>query len=321
MGDGGKRDMDRVGLFSEMTYVTIGDKYKNAHAGSFNDAAGKGKQMLPGGSKERSARQEGFFSEKFTRILDGEAYTDPVKRRRQHRMAEAKKNLSKSFLPTNGNKTMNGMGTFFGTIGGNVKAFSPVGKGGGNKKEPLKNVITNPGKRGTGYGYVAVTLGKYPAGENQADPYDNDKQIFRKEVAQHKGQLKAGAFRLNMAPSEFFDGNPYKTDKSLPPLRKGNDIQGKIIGPAFRPSNPGKFPAGCHAGTFETYPVRSKDPYGVKDKRQINIVNKSGKIFMPSQGPKTTPSKSIVNQNVTRSVNITNYRSYKNPYMMTSHSA
>jgi len=311
MGEkGGKSDMDRVGLFSEMQYVTIGDKYKQPGSGSFNEAAGKGKQMLPGGSKDRSAKQDGYFSEKFTRVMDGEAYTDPVKRRRQYRMAEAKKNISKAFLPTNGNKAMNGLGTFFGTLGGNVKAFSPVGKGGGSAKNPLKNVLTNPGKRGTGYGYVAVTMGKYPSSEGMQDPYDNDKQIFRKEVAAHKSQLKAGAFALNMAPKDYFDGNPYRSDKALPPLRKSaSDVQGKNVGPPFRPSNPGKNPAGCHAGTFEPYPARSKDPYGVKEKRPVNVVNKSGKIFMPSQGPKTTPSKSIMDQNIRRSVNITNYRS------------
>ena len=46
----------------------------------------------------------------------------------------------------------NGLGTFFGTLGGNVPAFSPVSKGKGSSKNPLKNVLTNPGKRGTGYG-------------------------------------------------------------------------------------------------------------------------------------------------------------------------
>jgi len=308
MGDK-KNDMDRVGLFSEMTYITIGDKYKNAHSGGFNEAAGKGKQMLPGGSKDRSAKQDGYFSEKFTRVMDGEAYSDPVKRRRQHRMAESKKNISKAFLPTNSDKTMNGLGTFFGTLGGNVKAFSPVAKGGSAKSTHLKNVLTNPGKRGTGYGYVSVTLGKYPAGENMADPYDNDKQIARKEVTQHKSAMKAGAFRLNMHPTDYFDGNPYKSDKALPPLRKGSDVHGKMIGPPFKPSSPGKNPAGMHAGTFEPYPQRSKDPYGVKVKRTINVVNKSGKTFMPTQGPKTAPQKSIINTNIVRSVNISNYRS------------
>ena len=34
MGDK-KNDMDRVGLFQEMGYVTIGDKYKSANRGMF----------------------------------------------------------------------------------------------------------------------------------------------------------------------------------------------------------------------------------------------------------------------------------------------
>lgn len=34
MGDkGGKSDMERIGLFQEMTYVTIGDKYKPSGKG------------------------------------------------------------------------------------------------------------------------------------------------------------------------------------------------------------------------------------------------------------------------------------------------
>lgn len=56
------------------------------------------------------------------------------------------------------------------------------------------------------------------------------------------------------------------------------------------------------AGTFDPYPSHSADPYKVKVPRSINIVNKSGKTFMPSQGPKSTPTVSIVNQNVLKYV-------------------
>ena len=59
-------------------------------------------------------------------------------------------------------------------------------------------------------------------------------------------------------------------------------------------------PAGCKAGTFDPYPSHSADPYKMKIHRPVNVVNKSGKIFTPSQGPKTTPSVSIVDQNVMR---------------------
>lgn len=73
---------------------------------AFNEAAGKGKQVLPGGSKLPSALQHGYFNDKFHRILEGEAYTDPIKIRRQQRLKEAQKNLGKPFLPSSGDKKM-----------------------------------------------------------------------------------------------------------------------------------------------------------------------------------------------------------------------
>ncbi|KAL8607336.1 hypothetical protein ACOMHN_039486 [Nucella lapillus] len=307
MGDkGGKTDMDRIGLFQEMTYVTIGDRYKSTAGHGFNDTAGKGKQMLPGGSKERSALQMGYFAEKYGRVFDGEAYSDPIKLRRVHRLQESKKNLSKPFLPSSGDKKASGLGNHYGTLSGPVLAFSPVGKASKSGKVPGKNVLTNPGRHGTGYGYVGVTLAKYP--NNMTDPYENDRERARKEVAQHKASMKAGAFRLNLHPSDFFDGNPYRTDKPLPPVRKTISAGPKDVKP-FKPSSPGKKPGGSKIGTFETYPKHSEDSYNPKLKRHPQVVNKSGKIFMPSQGPKSVPTHSILDQNVVRTINVQNYRS------------
>lgn len=65
------------------------------------------------------------------------------------------------------------------------------------------------------------------------------------------------------------------------------------------------------AGTFDPYPSHSADPYKVKVSRSVNIVNKSGKTFMPSQGPKSTPTVSIVNQNVLKYVLIYMYKTRK----------
>lgn len=74
---------------------------------TFNDSAGKGKQMLPGGSKERSTGlQAGYFNEKYNRVFEGESYSDPIRLKRIFRMKESKKNLGKPFMPTNAEKTM-----------------------------------------------------------------------------------------------------------------------------------------------------------------------------------------------------------------------
>ena len=62
--------------------------------------------MLPGGSKDRSAKQDGYFAEKFDRVMEGEAYTDPVRMRRQARLKENQRMLSKAFIPNNGYKEM-----------------------------------------------------------------------------------------------------------------------------------------------------------------------------------------------------------------------
>ena len=64
---------------------------------------------------------------------------------------------------------------------------------------------------------------------------------LQKEISQHKSQMKAGAFHLNMHPTDYFDHNPYRTDKPLPPVRKSaGDITKKDGLPPFKPSNPGK---------------------------------------------------------------------------------
>ena len=60
--------------------------------------------MLPGGSKSKSALQAGYFDKNFQRIMTGEGYSDPVKRRRQERLEKTKQNLGKAFTPSHAGK-------------------------------------------------------------------------------------------------------------------------------------------------------------------------------------------------------------------------
>ena len=61
-------------------------------------------------------------------------------------------------------------------------------------------------------------------------------------------------------------------------------------------------PGGMKAGTFDPYPSHSADPFNIKNNRPVHVVNKSGKIFMPSAGPKSAPVLSTVNHNVNKYV-------------------
>ncbi|ELU15220.1 hypothetical protein CAPTEDRAFT_167507 [Capitella teleta] len=300
-----KTDMERIGIFQEPSYISIGDPYKSNAGVGFNQAAAKGKQMLPGGTKEKSAQQHGYFNEKYQRVLEGEAYTDPIKMRRQDRLKQKTKNVGgKAFLPSSATKEMCGLGNHFGTLSGPISALSPQERAKKEYKSPGKNFYTTPGHRGTGYGYVPITIGQYA--KYQGYDYDKIKDISKKENEAHKKSLKGGAFRLNMHPRNFFDENPYRSDKALPPVRTKSE-KGPEVKP-FKPSSPGKNPAGCKAGTFDPYPSHSSNVYKPKSSHVKLVVNKTGKIFMPNGGPKTAPVNSVLDQNVVRSINKTNYK-------------
>ncbi|KAM5193282.1 cilia-and flagella-associated protein 96 [Mantella aurantiaca] len=298
-----KPDMDRIGLFSEMGYISIGDKYAPPGSKPFNEAASKNRQMIPGGSKSMANTLGGYFDGQFKRTFEGESYSDPFKQRRQYRMQQAKKNLGKAFLPSNGEKKPSGVGSFYGTLGGPMQFFSAELKPRKAYTAPGKNLYTNPPKQGTGYGYPNLTLGKeYPYA---SDDYDRSRDLMKKELESHKSKLKGGAFRLNLYPKDYFDLNPYHSDKSLPPLKKKTEKK-QVVKP-FKPSSPSKDPGGMKAGTFDPYPSHSNDTYGKRITKSATIV-RGGKTFQPPSGPKSFPVKSIIASHVVRSVNPINYK-------------
>lgn len=297
-----KTDMERIGLFSEPTYITIGDKYMSPYNRPFNAAASKNKQMLPGGLKVRSALQEGYFDSQFKRVFEKEAYSDPVKLRRQFKMQQSKKNIGKPFLPSNGEKKPSGTGSYYGTFSTPIEAMSALQVPKTPYKSPGKNVLTNPPKHGTGYGYHNLTLSKpYPY---TADPYDREKQMRKTDNSSHRSLLKGGAFFLNLHPKDLFDSNPYKFDKPLPPVKKSGGKKPAVI--PFKPSSPAKKIGGMKAGTFEVYPSHSADPFTVKTTKAITK-NKEGRVFQPSPGPKSRPVKSVVIANIMKTVTPANY--------------
>ena len=295
--------MARLGLFSELSYTTIGDPYASNYKKPFNAAAGKGRQMLIGSTKSKSALQAGYFAEKFDRILDGEAYTDIVKIRRRDRLEQTKKNLAKAWVPSNGDKLPSGLGSNFGCFETRTEAFSAANRPRAKYKAPKRNLYSNPPKKGTGYGYVGVTIGQLP--KYSPDPYDRANELRKKAVSDEKKKMKGGPFKLNCHMKEYFDDNPYHSNKPLPPEREPRS--GSKPSKPFKPSSPSKSSGGCKAGTFEPYPTHSTDPYMVKrpkDGRKF-----VGGIFKPNTGIKSRPTRSIVSQHLLKTMNSSNYLS------------
>lgn len=59
-------------------------------------------------------------------------------------------------------------------------------------------------------------------------------------------------------------------------------------------------PGGCHDGTFTKYPPHSEDKYVNPGALKLakEIVNNSGKKFIPSSGPKGVPQPSVIDVNI-----------------------
>uniref|UniRef100_A0A3P8S1Y1 Cilia-and flagella-associated protein 96 n=1 Tax=Amphiprion percula TaxID=161767 RepID=A0A3P8S1Y1_AMPPE len=283
----GKSDMERLGVFKEMSYISLGDKYAPP-TNPFHESAYRSRQMQAGFTKQQCALQSGFFDKSFKRIFEREALNDPMKLARQHRIQQARKNLGKAFLPCNGVKRC-GSGSYYGTLSGPIEAMSPLSVTQKAHRSPGRNITISPPKKGSGY-YPSVTLSKVKL--YASDPYDRAKEVLKAAI--HRSRLRDGPFKLNLYPRDYFQGNPYRSDKPLLPAHKPLPPAQKDSPVPFKPSSPSKRIGGMKAGTFDKYPSHSTDPYVIRLSKPDN----QEPIFRPAPGPKSTPVKSIITVNV-----------------------
>ena len=47
-----------------------------------------------------------------------------------------------------------------------------------------------------------------------------------------------GSFKLNLAPRQYFDENPFRSERALPPAKKSEDKKWDVK--PFKPSSPAK---------------------------------------------------------------------------------
>ncbi len=70
------------------------------------------------------------------------------------------------------------------------------------------------------------------------EPCLTDNFVLQQDDERSKKMMKGGAFRLNMHSVDYFDTNPYKSDKPLPPVKSSSGTK-KNLQP-FRPTHPGR---------------------------------------------------------------------------------
>lgn len=285
---GGKSDLDRVGLFREMGYISLKDPYAGKDLDKpFCQERRKGKQFQVAGSKTGKT-QDVFFDGKYSRVFEGECYSEPLQRARKTRNDRLKKNLGAPFKPSSDLGRRSGKGTLAAAFTANHTAMSPLKKQTAGNKPLGKNFVTKPGRKGTGYGYVDVTIGK--SYDYHSTPYDVKKIEITQDHQDHKKKMIGGPFVSHHHPRALFDTEIYKGEDGENAVKEKDEDSAPTVVP-FRPSHPAK--SGTQ-GCFNAYP---KQEGGTKEEEK-EPVKEETKIFKPPGGPKTMVSTSISLLNV-----------------------
>jgi len=276
----------RLGLFSELSYLKANPKKVNF------DCRGPGKNMFPGAGHSKAATNDGYFTP-FVRTFEGEVYRDLLSRMRRQKMKESAKRRDGPFRSMCGPKSMNGRGMLWGTFMDGYKTISPLTRPVKKVKEN-RGIYTNPGKKGTGYGYANVGFDKFP--EFMAGKAKKEKQIQLSPFLRDRT-----AFYNKVRIEPYFGPDPYVPDKIIPTYNTKEPR--KIHVKPFYPTSPGKLPGNYHDGCFDKHPEWMADP-PVKPKRQ------SGKnVFIPVSGSKSVRTDSVFRQYVRKQVNPKNWNS------------
>ncbi|KAF5271072.1 hypothetical protein FQR65_LT00491 [Abscondita terminalis] len=273
----GKPDIERLGVFVEMSYLN-----------------GKG-YVSPYGKPKRLKGISAIDS------WNGEI----PKQKPPPENLKKKKKKKPPYRPPGGNKMHSTPGDHYGTFSGPIKAFSGKCRKIPPKKREPKYFSTNPGKKG-GYGYLDICLSEYP--EHLDEPYMvKSKKEFK---------MLDGPMITAHCPQPYFEPNPFpeKNTKNLRLyVRPKTRIFPLINEDKWKPTGPAKWPGGCKAAGFDPYPPYMSDKCKKKrTKKKSDEYN--GPYLKQSMGFKTLLTRSILTLGVDLSCNAVNFKTFEPSY-------
>ncbi|TPX58729.1 hypothetical protein PhCBS80983_g02934 [Powellomyces hirtus] len=301
----GKPDLDRIGIFSEAPYISTGDKYNEKKTDAFLIDRVKGKQFITNPPKRGHDTRDIFFNKEFVRVFENEPYTDLVALRRRWRLQAKEQNIVPSpFRPSNVPPKPSGKGSPFGTFdqqwpierknNEGIPSFNAT-RDPPKHEQQKANFLTSPSKKGTGYGYANVTIGK--AYEYTGDPYNATEQSVKKDHEEHKRRV-VGERPFVTSSSNMGYFSPFislvKTDGAAKP---GKPTSAKKTAKPLEGQVPFK-PSSCPGFTINKYPSAEE---GGKGRRAADEGGRPPRgpalIFRPGGVPRTYPIRSIIESN------------------------
>eukprot|EP00051_Salpingoeca_urceolata_P028016 m.484500 g.484500 ORF g.484500 m.484500 type:complete len:307 (-) comp23379_c0_seq1:139-1059(-) len=286
-------DTDRLGLFRESSYISVGDPYKDPRV-QFNAKASKGKQMLSGSRKLED-------TQKFPRLFEGEAATDKGKLRRKQELKAKSKMVGGTFMPSGATKKLSNPGSYVGTFSGRVEYVSPKARAAPKKAKEPRNFLSSPPKKGS-FGVPGTTLGE-PA-FLLGDKYGAAQQKAKKDAKLERAKMKGGAFKtVAAAHPGTFGPNPFAPPKKAVKSRKRSTPSKKKPPVPFYPTRgPGDM-----KGTGKFLGALNKYPEYKPEKPKAKPPKKPEKVFRPTQPAKSMVTRSVSQMNIDRRVSARTY--------------
>lgn len=311
-----KPDLQRLGIFKELSYHTIGDPYVPFNANLISRAPAS-KNLPPlylagGYGKTKAANSDGYFHP-FTSINVGDGGMNYADIQKAYQRSQKAKFLTPTgWIPSSGRKLRCGTGSYSGNFQEIYEALDPAVHA-KTRVPQQKNFYTNPGKKGTGYGYPHVCLNPFPTWQAGDTMSGAAHRIFVEETAKHTAKsLGRQPFVSTCRSTEEFDVNPWQHGDPLAPggppvMNIGIQAFPKSmqIGPAFVPSHPARWDGGMKDGTLNKFPEYSHEPYTepLAVLRETKTKLLSGEWIPNPSTAVNTPQPSVVNKNISLRIN------------------
>jgi len=301
-----------MGLFKEMEYLS-NDPYVDKYKIERNLQRGKGKQFTICHPKRGHDTNDVYF-DSFKRVFEKEAYAKVNEIYRKNRLEKLKK-VTVPFKPSNVCPKGSGKGSIFGTFDQQYplsdkdrdvkikpKPSTPVRK----EIKITKNIYTNPPKKGVGYGYLDITIGKYY--EYMSDPYDAIKEIRKKErLEREKKNIDPKPFIAGSNKNDCFDYSGFSWEINQEIIAKNNksakEPEKKEYVQPFRP-------ASCIDYTINKFPEYISDGIEMKKNEETlkrAQLRKEGKLNTLAHGNmklggtiKSYPTSSVIEKGISQ---------------------
>ncbi|KAL0242576.1 hypothetical protein GEMRC1_005139 [Eukaryota sp. GEM-RC1] len=282
------QDLNSLGYFSAPILNSTNDPYDKKEK---LDSRYKGTQMKTACVKKGKTNDTTF--EPFKSLYTNEPYVEMETIARRERLNQSKKAIVKEpFRPSSPAKKATGPGLIspaFGTLG--TFKYEPetapkVDRT--NIKHEPRNFYTSPSKKGTGYSYSGVTIGKAPEYTPEPVTDANNLRKTERELEQKK-RVDSKPFVSTSHSTPCFDkNNSFKYEPGAFASPKTAKKTEKALKP-FVPSSPSK--CGLVGGTFSPFPEYKGPGAEPKGPRQKTVLNTP--VFRPTSCPKSTVTRSI----------------------------